>query len=281
MAGENGEEAAAPAVKGFLPIRKTTRHKLAMFFCVMNWRRAATMMRMKWLARIVLNVTTVASLALCVGTVVLWVRSYWVLEYAGRVWRGYDERLAWEHRQNIMVNGGGVLLQSGDSWNSTEWVRSADAEFDDQYKPGIHYYHRSVHDLDPPLAYPKVDGEGDGPHEQDIDGGHQTWFGLLGFKWCRGSIDGAKTGVFRRGSKAWLEAVVPLWSLALMTSLLPAVRVAAGVRRRRARRALAAGVCRHCGYDLRATPNRCPECGKPVVSQAGPPPEGLSETEGV
>lgn len=53
---------------------------------------------------------------------------------------------------------------------------------------------------------------------------------------------------------------IPLWFL-LPTVLAPALicawRFRRGWRRRRAR----AGLCAKCGYDLRATPLRCPECG--------------------
>ena len=47
-----------------------------------------------------------------------------------------------------------------------------------------------------------------------------------------------------------------------MTALLPAITVA---RRSVARRHLRTGRCRACGYDLRATPMQCPECGLPVT----------------
>lgn len=50
---------------------------------------------------------------------------------------------------------------------------------------------------------------------------------------------------------------LPYWLLFLM-SLAPSALLGKRILRRRPQD----GYCVHCGYDLRATPNRCPECGK-------------------
>ena len=50
----------------------------------------------------------------------------------------------------------------------------------------------------------------------------------------------------------------PIWPLTLATAMLPSWGLIV-LRFRRRRRVK--GLCVNCGYDLRATPHRCPECG--------------------
>jgi hypothetical protein len=52
--------------------------------------------------------------------------------------------------------------------------------------------------------------------------------------------------------------ILPHWFATILLALLPAWQFARWLRTRRRR---AQGHCQKCGYDLRATPDRCPKCG--------------------
>ena len=62
------------------------------------------------------------------------------------------------------------------------------------------------------------------------------------------------------GSMLWNFAV-PFWMIATLTLIIPALRGETWRRDRRRRRRQSRGLCPSCGYDLRASPQRCPECG--------------------
>ena len=79
---------------------------------------------------------------------------------------------------------------------------------------------------------------------------------------------------------AWYtQVVVPHWVAALVFITIPtiwAVRRARGfVGRKRAAR----GCCVRCGYDLRASRERCPECGTPIDTQGDAKCTGREEEQ--
>ena len=82
--------------------------------------------------------------------------------------------------------------------------------------------------------------------------------GWGGFRWHEKRRNGRRNAMF---------VTVPYWALAVATAALPLAWVARRIPWRRMWRGRE-GMCRTCGYDLRATPEeggalleRCPECG--------------------
>jgi len=60
--------------------------------------------------------------------------------------------------------------------------------------------------------------------------------------------------------------VLPYWLPAILFAVFPMLWFFAPHRRRAKRRKL--GLCPICGYDLRASPDRCPECGTALTRRA-------------
>ena len=62
-----------------------------------------------------------------------------------------------------------------------------------------------------------------------------------------------------------IGVAIPLWFPTLLFGGLPGLAVFNFIRRARRRES---GLCRICGYDLRASPDRCPECGTSTITSA-------------
>ena len=77
------------------------------------------------------------------------------------------------------------------------------------------------------------------------------YISVAGFHYARGG----------QGGEACRLLLVPRWSVFPLFAAGLAAPAAAVWLRRRAALAKAAGLCPACGYDLRASPERCPECG--------------------
>jgi hypothetical protein len=95
-----------------------------------------------------------------------------------------------------------------------------------------------------------------------------SWKGQIAFdEFSRNAInsmnpsDSADTRMAKYVKSHSRHFQVPHWAVALCLAVAPAYWIVVVPKRRRQQKRSLAGFCLNCGYDLRATPNRCPECG--------------------
>ena len=87
---------------------------------------------------------------------------------------------------------------------------------------------------------------------------------VAGFLWATPGFNGSDYSIL-------CAASVPHWFVVAVTATLPACWLLSAYRKRRREGRSKSGLCSGCGYDLRATPGRCPECGAIAVTNTSHP----------
>ena len=196
------------------------------------------------LARRLFTICSAASLLLCVAVFGLWVRSYWIRDEVE--WATFDDtRLVPMQRDYQLRSARGTLMAALVTQTGIRSFNVAgEAEpWQPPRETGV-YLWRSRIDESP------VAGRGYINHVfQDRQGLTRSGDGRL-------NSDTTRTSA-AVSAPTWVALLPPVASLLILAAVTR--------RRRRARRL---GLCVHCGYDLRATPGRCPECGTPASTQA-------------
>jgi hypothetical protein len=197
--------------------------------------------------RRLVNLLTAISLLLCVATMVLWARSYSGASSISRTQvRSNDGRGTKNRTHEIQLGVGQIRFVIRDQtvlhigrfnppWNGQlPSTRPADMTAHWSYIPrGT----TSIGEIEP------------------------------GSVWDRLGFNRRTSGwVTSSASVDYRTWTIPIWLLTLLLAVPPALR-APGIYSQRQRKLL--GQCIACGYDLRATPDRCPECG--AIVAASPP----------
>jgi hypothetical protein len=170
------------------------------------------------------NVLAGVLMVLCAASSALWVRSNW-----------WTDRLIWQHAGSVrsVASVQGDIVMDMNVENSLGLAN---------YMGFEQYPHDDLRPIQlRSCSFPSAPYIFDFRH-------------LGGFWWCAVRTPAGIQGI---------EIVVPHWSLAPAILALPLGRALLRMKRRMiARWRQNSILCPTCGYDLRATPERCPECGR-------------------
>jgi hypothetical protein len=194
--------------------------------------------------RRLLTCLSALSLILCVGIGGLWVRSFSTEHVVG--WLGNRLGVQITASNGIFLFRLGVIAQADNvrevaGPSGIGWA----APFPGRMGEPSSFYHRTV--------FPRRDLSRYGQHSIASNG--------LGYHYMTGML-------FPRGH--WVERwlLLPGWMVCLLLAVLPIRWWWLFRGRWRREKRLAANQCIKCGFDLRATPERCPECGTVTAQEA-------------
>jgi hypothetical protein len=175
------------------------------------------------------NVLAVVSLLLCVATVAFWIRGQWQCDQVNWFSDNYCANFSSANSVIVMMIGPNyrgpyAMPPIGNGWRYMHYPAQTSGQEVVRCQIPLAKYHR---------------------------------WGWLGFAYDPNSLvtyNGPPKSIYYSSDRIYF----PHWSLAAISAILPATWYLRS-RRERARRRI--GHCVKCGYDLRATPEQCPECG--------------------
>lgn len=186
------------------------------------------------------NILSFVSLLVCVAVAVLWVRSYFVADHLTK-WsftEGHDE---------IAVT----------SFTISSWSGDIDSEIGRGVCPNTPLRAKEIRETTGKANkwrwWTGSVPSGRAPAGTSPGSLCPVWVERLGFYVCH-IVDPPTAS--DSGSVLCID--LPHWFPCLLTAILPLLWLKRALRCRRAKRL---GLCTQCGYDLRASPDRCPECG--------------------
>lgn len=185
--------------------------------------------------RFFLRLSATLSLLLCIFTTAVWLRSYWVEDSC--VWTS-NKFLSPEERERSFEFGvcRGLVLFEGCKFN-------VDKSLAEPFSGWVTWH--------PASRY----------------GGFQRSSGLhrYGFAATRWNFRQAATGGSEMPDEAY-RIVFPLWLPTILFACGPGRWLVSARRRVRSANRTRQRLCVQCGYDLRASELRCPECGNAIVA---------------
>lgn len=206
---------------------------------------------MRRLVRYTFNVLAAISLSLCAAMVVLWVQSFreW---YSLSYHQVHDQPTEWVSSSWTLSTEPSCLYLQYDG--PTSWPRT-------EIMPGPLGEVRILERERPPAGFVWDRQAADTEWDSAIDRSALHW--KLGrFAWAGGDSP--------HYYRTFRLLVIPIYALVIVAGALPVIWMWNCQRRRQAARRIARNVCVKCGYDLRASPERCPECGAEVKGAKGP-----------